>query len=139
MRTTRLSVLGRIPPNISLGPCTRVSRGSTRGLCESATIGSYLAQHAATVKSMSIPSAANVDIRHKLLADTDLFLFDCDGVLWRGKVAIDRSKETIDYHRKKNNKVAFDTNTTQSRAELKEKFSSFGIDVNTDGMYPRFV
>jgi hypothetical protein len=96
---------------------------------------SHRSSHSDTDK---LPAAAAVKISDsvslKQLVDrTDLFIFDCDGVLWRGMEAIPGSRQVIEHLRSMGKKVAFVTNSTQSRLELTDKFRYFGLSVEVEG------
>lgn len=64
-----------------------------------------------------------------LLSNTDIFVFDCDGVLWRGGHPIPGAMETISALRNMKKMVYFVTNSTESRSSLIKKFLKFGIEV----------
>ncbi|KAK5111135.1 hypothetical protein LTR62_005334 [Meristemomyces frigidus] len=58
----------------------------------------------------------------------DVFLFDCDGVLWSGDHLLPQIPETIQMLRDKNKRLVFVTNnSTKSRADYQKKFTSMGI------------
>ncbi|TMW60887.1 hypothetical protein Poli38472_000929 [Pythium oligandrum] len=58
----------------------------------------------------------------------DAVLFDCDGVLWRGKTAISGAKEAVELLRSLGKRVVFVTNnSTTSRANYVKKLVSMGI------------
>ncbi|CEG49512.1 2-phosphoglycolate phosphatase [Plasmopara halstedii] len=58
----------------------------------------------------------------------DAFLFDCDGVLWRGATPIQGAAVVIDLLRSLNKRVVFVTNNaTSSRATYVKKLASQGI------------
>jgi phosphoglycolate/pyridoxal phosphate phosphatase family enzyme len=66
--------------------------------------------------------------RAQLLAGADAFVFDCDGVLWKGDAALPQAAETVAYLRAQGKLVFFMTNnSTRSRASLLEKFHKLGI------------
>lgn len=69
--------------------------------------------------------------RESLLAGTDTFLFDCDGVLWKGDQVVPKAPEVIEFLRKEGKKVFFVTNnSTKSRVGLLKKFDKLGFNVN---------
>ncbi|KAF3451903.1 hypothetical protein FNV43_RR07999 [Rhamnella rubrinervis] len=71
-----------------------------------------------------------------LLDSVDAFLFDCDGVIWKGDVLIDGVAQTLDMLRSKEKKLAFITNnSTKSRRQNAEKFCSLGISVTEDEIF----
>ncbi|KAG9402823.1 hypothetical protein AC1031_006368 [Aphanomyces cochlioides] len=62
------------------------------------------------------------------LSQIDAFLFDCDGVLWRGNAAIQGAKEAIALLRSRGKKVVFVTNnSTKSRDTYVNKLVGQGI------------
>lgn len=71
---------------------------------------------------------------HQLLMNTDVFIFDCDGVIWKGDILIERAKEAIDFLRKMGKKVFFFTNnSTKSRVGFRQKFENLGLQVSIEG------
>ncbi|KAF8909755.1 p-nitrophenyl phosphatase [Gymnopilus junonius] len=72
----------------------------------------------------------------KLLDAYDTWLFDCDGVLWRGDHLIDGVTEVLDILRRLNKKIVFVTNNaTKSRKTYKQKFDQLGISIHVDEIY----
>lgn len=68
------------------------------------------------------------DPQSDLLDETDVFIFDCDGVIWRGDSLIEGIPETLDKLRKAGKKMFFVTNnSTKSRAGYKKKFDGLGL------------
>ncbi|GKZ01303.1 hypothetical protein MPSEU_001081300 [Mayamaea pseudoterrestris] len=69
------------------------------------------------------------DPQSELLDKTDVFIFDCDGVIWRGDSLIPGIPETLARLRQAGKKLFFVTNnSTKSRAGYKKKFDSLGLD-----------
>jgi len=65
-----------------------------------------------------------------LLDGTDVFIFDCDGVIWKGDTLIDGVEEVLKKLRAAGKKCFFVTNnSTKSRKGYKAKFDSLGLDV----------
>ncbi|KDR76871.1 hypothetical protein GALMADRAFT_245964 [Galerina marginata CBS 339.88] len=72
----------------------------------------------------------------KLLDSYDTWLFDCDGVLWRGDSLIDGVIEVLAMLRRLNKKVVFVTNNaTKSRKSYKTKFDQLGVEAHVDEIY----
>jgi len=72
----------------------------------------------------------------KLLDSYDTWLFDCDGVLWRGDHLLDGVIEVLDMLRRRDKKVVFVTNNaTKSRRNYKTKFDQLGIEAHVDEIY----
>ncbi|KAJ7946463.1 Phosphoglycolate phosphatase [Quillaja saponaria] len=71
-----------------------------------------------------------------LLDSIEAFLFDCDGVIWKGDKLIDGVPETLDLLRSKGKKLVFVTNnSTKSRRQYAKKFQSLGISVNENEIF----
>ncbi|KAM7506375.1 hypothetical protein LguiB_005279 [Lonicera macranthoides] len=71
-----------------------------------------------------------------LFNSVDAFLFDCDGVIWKGDTLIDGAQQTLDMLRSKGKKLVFVTNnSTKSRAKYAHKFLSLGIPVREDEIF----
>ncbi|CAK9156790.1 unnamed protein product [Ilex paraguariensis] len=71
-----------------------------------------------------------------LFASVDAFLFDCDGVIWKGNTLIDGVPQTLEMLRSKGKKLVFVTNnSTKSRRQYAEKFQSLGIPVCEDEIF----
>jgi 4-nitrophenyl phosphatase/phosphoglycolate phosphatase len=87
-----------------------------------------------------MPLAANVlklsDPQSEILDQVDVFIFDCDGVIWRGDSLIDGIPETLEKLRKAGKKMFFVTNnSTKSRAGYKKKFDSLGLDIPSEEIF----
>jgi phosphoglycolate phosphatase len=66
-----------------------------------------------------------------LIQKTSVFVFDCDGVVWKGHQAIAGASSVIDRLRKLNKKLFFVTNnSTQSRMAYQNKFHKLGFVVS---------
>ncbi|KAL6520439.1 Phosphoglycolate phosphatase 2 [Orobanche hederae] len=71
-----------------------------------------------------------------LLDSVDSFLFDCDGVIWKGDALIDGASDTLDTLRAMGKKLIFVTNnSTKSRKQYAKKFHSLGISVTQDEIF----
>jgi len=69
------------------------------------------------------------DPQTELLDKVDIFIFDCDGVIWRGDSLIPGIPETLEKLRQAGKKCFFVTNnSTKSRAGYKKKFDGLGLD-----------
>ncbi|KAL8486097.1 hypothetical protein ACS0TY_022993 [Phlomoides rotata] len=66
-----------------------------------------------------------------LLDSIDAFLFDCDGVMWKGDALIDSVLDTLDMLQAMGKKLVFVTNnSTKSRKQYANKFHFLGIYVS---------
>ncbi|KAL5497862.1 hypothetical protein ACEPAH_2793 [Sanghuangporus vaninii] len=72
----------------------------------------------------------------ELLDRYDTWLFDCDGVLWRGTTLIDGASEFLQLLRSKKKSVIFVTNNAAtSRPSYKKKFDKLGIEAHVDEIF----
>jgi len=72
----------------------------------------------------------------EILDKTDVFIFDCDGVIWRGDSLISGIPETLQKLRDLGKKMFFVTNnSTKSRAGYKKKFDSLGLDIPPEEIF----
>lgn len=72
----------------------------------------------------------------KFIDDHDTFLFDCDGVLWRGNSPLPHSADTLRLLRQHGKQVIFVTNnSTKSRKQYVNKFKKLGIDADAEEIF----
>lgn len=72
----------------------------------------------------------------QLLDNVDVFIFDCDGVIWRGDSVIDGIPEVLEKLRAAGKKMFFVTNnSTKSRKGYKKKFDSLGLKVPAEEIF----
>ncbi|GLU20635.1 hypothetical protein SLE2022_368250 [Rubroshorea leprosula] len=84
-------------------------------------------------RAAQLLTATNV---RALFDSVDAFLFDCDGVIWKGDKLIDGVLQTLEMLRSKGKKLVFVTNnSTQSRRQFADKFQSFGVPVSQDEIF----
>lgn len=70
------------------------------------------------------------------LSQYDDFLFDCDGVLWKGSHILPNTRETLEFLRSRGKRLIFVTNnSTKSRQAYCKKFEGFGISVKKDEIF----
>jgi len=96
--------------------------------------------NARSFRSTTSVNMANVmrlsDPAENLLDGVDVFIFDCDGVIWRGDSLIDGIPETLAKLRAAGKKMFFVTNnSTKSRAGYKKKFDSLGLDIPPEEIF----
>lgn len=66
----------------------------------------------------------------------DIFIFDCDGVIWRGDSLIEGVPATLDSLRAAGKRIFFVTNnSTKSRKGYKSKFTSLGLTVEPEEIF----
>ena len=70
------------------------------------------------------------------LSKTDCFIFDCDGVIWKGDSLIDGVPAVLDKLRALGKKIFFVTNnSTKSRKGYLKKFTSLGLTVQPEEIF----
>nr|PNR59316.1 hypothetical protein PHYPA_002107 [Physcomitrium patens] len=74
---------------------------------------------------------------HTTLIDSvETFIFDCDGVIWKGDSLIDGVPETLDMLRSMGKRLVFVTNnSTKSRKQYGKKFESLGLSVSAEEIF----
>ncbi|BFZ60805.1 p-nitrophenyl phosphatase [Saitoella coloradoensis] len=86
-----------------------------------------------TTKAQKITTKEQADA---FLAKFDVFLFDCDGVLWSGNTLLPKVADTIAMLKKQGKQVVFVTNnSTKSRAAYKKKLDSMGIPAEVNDIF----
>lgn len=71
-----------------------------------------------------------------MLDAVDVFVFDCDGVLWRGDQLIDGVPQVLDFLREAGKIIFFVTNnSTKSRAGNLKKFTTLGVNAKADEIF----
>merc|ERR1719440_505050 len=71
-----------------------------------------------------------------LLRSVSAFVFDCDGVIWRGDSVLEGVPETLDALRALGKQLVFVTNnSTKSREGYLGKFKGLGLNVNAEEIY----
>lgn len=71
-----------------------------------------------------------------LLSKTDVFIFDCDGVIWKGDNLIDGVPAVLEELRKQGKMIFFVTNnSTKSRKGYLKKFKELGLDINAEEIF----
>lgn len=89
-----------------------------------------------TVAARNSPSTPRLHNPADILDRTNTFIFDCDGVIWRGDSLIDQAPDTIEYLRSIGKRVFFVTNnSTKSRAGYLKKFTGLGLNVKAEEIF----
>jgi len=71
-----------------------------------------------------------------LMDSTDVFIFDCDGVIWKGDTLIPQATAALDTLRQRGKRLFFITNnSTRSREGFRSKFIKLGISVAADEIF----
>ncbi|XP_052200310.1 phosphoglycolate phosphatase 1A, chloroplastic-like [Diospyros lotus] len=72
----------------------------------------------------------------QLIDSVETFIFDCDGVIWKGDKLIDGVPETLDMLRSKGKRLVFVTNnSTKSRKQYGKKFETLGLNVGEEEIF----
>ena len=108
-------------------------RNSLPSFWARSTKSSVMVPKMVAAETKSIPKLSDPK---KLLDRTDTFIFDCDGVVWRGDSLIARVPETIALLRSMGKRVFFVTNnSTKSRAGYLNKFTKLGLDAQAEEIF----
>lgn len=79
------------------------------------------------------PLLSNAD---ELINSVETFIFDCDGVIWKGDSLIAGVPETLDMLRSKGKRLVFVTNnSTKSRKQYGKKFETLGLTVGEEEIF----
>lgn len=71
-----------------------------------------------------------------VVVQVEAFIFDCDGVIWRGDTLIPDVPETLDMLRQAGKRLIFVTNnSTKSRKGYQGKFTSLGLNIAPEEIY----
>ncbi|XP_058216233.1 phosphoglycolate phosphatase 1A, chloroplastic-like [Rhododendron vialii] len=85
------------------------------------------------VARASAQPLANADA---LIDSVETFIFDCDGVIWKGDKLIEGVPDTLDMLRSKGKRLVFVTNnSTKSRKQYGKKFETLGLNVSEDEIF----
>ena len=72
----------------------------------------------------------------EFLDSVDVFIFDCDGVIWKGDSLIDRVPAVLKKLRELGKRIFFVTNnSTKSRKGYKKKFEGLGLEVEPEEIF----
>ncbi|XP_065873861.1 phosphoglycolate phosphatase 1A, chloroplastic-like isoform X2 [Euphorbia lathyris] len=72
----------------------------------------------------------------ELIDSVETFIFDCDGVIWKGDKLIEGVPATLDMLRSRGKRLVFVTNnSTKSRKQYGKKFETLGLNVNEEEIF----
>ncbi|KAM7494419.1 hypothetical protein LguiB_029028 [Lonicera macranthoides] len=81
-------------------------------------------------------SAQPLQNADELIDSVETFIFDCDGVIWKGDTLIDGVPDTLDMLRSKGKRLIFVTNnSTKSRKQYGKKFETLGLTVTEEEIF----
>ncbi|KAK9084583.1 hypothetical protein Sjap_024994 [Stephania japonica] len=84
----------------------------------------------------SPPSLLSDQTFNSLCDSVEAFLFDCDGVIWKGDKLIEGVPEALATLRSKGKKLVFVTNnSTKSRKQYAKKFQNLGLEVSEEEIF----
>ncbi|MFS7936493.1 putative phosphoglycolate phosphatase [Helianthus anomalus] len=90
----------------------------------------------ATSATASSVAAQPLQDADALIDSVETFIFDCDGVIWKGDKLIDGVPETLELLRSKGKRLVFVTNnSTKSRKQYGKKFETLGLNVNEEEIF----
>ncbi|KAL4587999.1 hypothetical protein LXL04_000877 [Taraxacum kok-saghyz] len=71
-----------------------------------------------------------------LINSVETFIFDCDGVIWKGDSLIEGVPKTLELLRSKGKRLVFVTNNSiKSRKQYGKKFETLGLSVNEEEIF----
>ncbi|KAJ8903839.1 hypothetical protein NDN08_000372 [Rhodosorus marinus] len=118
-----------------------ISKGLTRQVCAQKQRASVVGVRRAGLRMTAtqgtqVGQVKKLDEPQNLLDKTNIFIFDCDGVIWRGDSVIEGVPETLDYLRALGKRLFFVTNnSTKSRAQYAKKFESLGLNAEPEEIF----
>jgi len=129
-------MLGQTVSGLALG---RISRTLVRKSTPSSAASSIALRAGAAGSTLVTKSPVKMNggpLGTKLMEKTDVFIFDCDGVIWKGDSLIDGVPGVLDKLRGMGKKIFFVTNnSTKSRKGYLKKFQSLGLDVKPEEIF----
>lgn len=139
MRSTLGSTMLLLPALSSAFSVPRLMRAATNPLAMASAAAARRGR-VSMMATVAPPGAASVkrlsSPQEELLKDIDVFIFDCDGVIWRGDSLIDKVPSVLEKLRAMGKRMFFVTNnSTKSRKGYKSKFSSLGLDVKDEEIF----
>ncbi|GJP41983.1 hypothetical protein CLOM_g1585 [Closterium sp. NIES-68] len=115
-------------------PITRWS--SRSAVSVSASSGSSVMEAETGNAASAAEKAPLLTDARALIDSVETFLFDCDGVIWKGDKLIDGVPETLDMLRAMGKRLVFVTNnSTKSRKQYGKKFESLGLAVTEEEIF----
>lgn len=101
------------------------------------TLRCYSSKNSRMASSFSPRASAQQLVNPDELIDSvETFIFDCDGVIWKGDKLIEGVPQTLDMLRSRGKRLVFVTNnSTKSRKQYGKKFESLGLDVSEEEIF----
>ena len=124
-----IMILTKVSAFRGLGRALKPVRVASRSISSTLSMTSTL-----TGPELKIPE--KILGAEKLLAKTDVFIFDCDGVIWKGDSIIPGVPEVLDKLRAAGKRCFFVTNnSTKSRKGYLKKFTGLGLNVEAEEIF----
>ncbi|XP_062226025.1 phosphoglycolate phosphatase 1A, chloroplastic-like [Phragmites australis] len=125
-------------PSASFGRSSQRRVGGGGGLASSfpAAASPHRAARRYVMAAAGTVPAAKLEDADALIDSVETFIFDCDGVIWKGDKLIDGVPETLDLLRSKGKRLVFVTNnSTKSRKQYGKKFETLGLSVDEEEIF----
>ncbi|GLJ21963.1 hypothetical protein SUGI_0411340 [Cryptomeria japonica] len=114
----------------------KVAVSKTVNLRNSSSSMSVSAKASETSNGTPKAGASTLHNAEELIDSVETFIFDCDGVIWKGDTLIDGVPETLDMLRAKGKRLVFVTNnSTKSRKQYGKKFETLGLTVGEEEIF----
>jgi len=98
--------------------------------------GQESASLAENVSTTARPQARRLQNLSAFLDNIDIFIFDCDGVIWSGDTVIGGASDVVAQLRTAGKRIFFVTNnSTKSRKGYKGKFDSLGVSAEPEEIF----
>ncbi|PWA50255.1 haloacid dehalogenase-like hydrolase (HAD) superfamily protein [Artemisia annua] len=131
--TNRISSSSVSFPSSSSSVRGRVGWNSSNRMDNKTMKKSVVASAAAGSEVVPAQKLADADA---LIDSVETFIFDCDGVIWKGDSLIEGVPETLELLRSKGKRLVFVTNnSTKSRKQYGKKFETLGLSVNEEEIF----
>ena len=124
------ATLNSSPASIARARASERSARLARGASRAGTSRGESLVMSAKARRLGEPEARS------LVDATETFIFDCDGVIWKGDSLIEGVPETLDLLRSMGKRLIFVTNnSTKSRQGYTKKFESLGLKVSAEEIF----
>ncbi|KAK6911771.1 hypothetical protein RJ641_023864 [Dillenia turbinata] len=136
--TSNLAFSGGLSRSRTSTPrCFSSANPFTRSLFFRWNYSSRRRMEASTASNFAVRAAAQpLKDADQLIDSVQTFIFDCDGVIWKGDSLIGGVPETLDMLRSKGKRLVFVTNnSTKSRKQYGKKFETLGLSVDEEEIF----
>ena len=125
----------------SRAPALLSAKSSVRGPSVKKSLRGSRSAVASRSRAMTVKTSASVNLlgdgdKKPLVDSVETFIFDCDGVIWKGDSLIEGVPETIAMLREMGKRLIFVTNnSTKSRAGYLKKFLGLGLEITAEEVF----